>query len=169
MRCYAFAASIDREEITLDRRGYRVAGFGTEHDPEEACAAFERGAKTIGRESLTGISILMPESEVAREYLSKIMQQWQVTLGFYCTIRALPQAQFDRAYADGDYDIAFIKLPGGENTPEFFRQAEAALTERELFIPICYQSEMFFYNKKSRDLVFNPFTGVVCFRQGKYF
>ena len=175
---FALAASINREEISISRNGWRTAksilpplvdkGVGNDiisYNPEEARAAFETGAKAAGHGNLTDVNIIMSESEVAEEYLRRILQQWQAILGFYCTIKALPFHEYERAIAENDYDIAFMRLTGGFNHPD----AYLSRIVEENFIPICYQTEMFFYNPRSRDLLYNPFTGVICFKSAKYF
>ncbi|MCL2108760.1 MAG: peptide ABC transporter substrate-binding protein [Oscillospiraceae bacterium] len=233
---YAFAAAIERENIEFlpMKNGWRIAEnlvppvitidtdfnyrehandtFPPEFNRENAHAAYEKGAGMVSRENLTGLKIIMPENQAASEYLGRVLQQWQAVLGFYCTVESLPPDSFERAVLSGNFDIAFVKLTGGYNSPdaylsgfgnpgdllsrslpqntvaeyqnllksarlsedivaaaELYKQAENALLEQVYFMPICFQTEMFFYSNRSRDLDFNPFTGVVFFRGGRYF
>jgi oligopeptide transport system substrate-binding protein len=225
---YALAASIDREVFNSNRVGWREAfdiippliNLGNqpyriltgsintslpEFNPEEARTAFEQGIEAVGRERISGLNIIIPagEKHTAYEALSRILQQWQSNIGFFCTINVLSEDEFARAVASGNYDLAMMKLTGDYNSPHayldkfighpswarqyadimteagqatdlqksarLYMQAENMLLEHSVFIPICFQTEKFFYNRRSEGLVYNPFTGTICFRNAKYF
>jgi len=216
---YALAASFDRDTVNVSRNGWREAleivppiiNHGSEpyritvglpeyieYNSEQSREAYERGAEAAGRHNMTGHSVIIPADEagIAYEYLSRILQEWQVNLGYFCNIRTLSEDDFARALADGDYDIAMLKLTGDYNSPdaylsrfsranqllsearaitditesaEAFLRAENWILEQAIFIPVCFQTEMFFYNKKCEGIIYNPFTGAVIFRDAKYF
>ncbi|MCL2633814.1 MAG: peptide ABC transporter substrate-binding protein [Oscillospiraceae bacterium] len=52
---------------------------------------------------------------------------------------------------------------------QLYKQAELLLIENANIIPICFKTEYFFRNKKSHDLVYNPFTKTIIFREAKIF
>jgi oligopeptide transport system substrate-binding protein len=228
---FALAAAIDRSAVNIKKNGWReardvippiinhtgepyrvLAGEAgiIEFRPEEARVAYERGAVAVGRENLTGLRVIIPAdaTNTAHEYLSRILQHWQVNLGFFCSIQTLSEDDFASALAAGEYDIAMTRLTGEYNSPDaylsrfggairrstpapasafnellsearrttdteesarLFKQAETLLLEQAVFIPICYQTEMFFYNRRSEGLIYNPFTGAVIFREAKWF
>jgi ABC-type oligopeptide transport system substrate-binding subunit len=157
---------------------------------------------------MAGVNVIMPAgNDTAFEYLSRILQQWQSNIGFFCVIQPLTEYDFTRAVTSGDFDIAFIKITGEYNSPdaylsrfghnarsrpshlrehlalleeaglttdmqksaELYAQAEKTLINQAVFVPVCFQTEMFFYNRRSRDLLYNPFTGTIHFREAKYF
>ncbi|MCL1824263.1 MAG: peptide ABC transporter substrate-binding protein [Oscillospiraceae bacterium] len=222
----ALASGLDRNLINPNRYGWRTSeniippliNIGREpyrktagdsavlaYNAENAKLSYEKGAKEAGYDRLSGLSVIIPDNRTAFEYMSRILQQWQ-TFGFYCSIRVLPDDEFESALSGGDYDIAMTKISGEFNSPDaylsqfgkcirsqpapsseyrniltearhsadleagagLFLQAENMLLEQAVFVPVCYQTELFFYNKKSSDLLYNPFTGTVTFREAKY-
>ncbi|MCL2697413.1 MAG: peptide ABC transporter substrate-binding protein, partial [Oscillospiraceae bacterium] len=221
----ALAAGFDRNEISVSDFGFReareiipvftnIAGLpyytaraemhGSPYikfDPDEALASYERGRISAGHDNLTGLRVIIPAGEESAVfgYLSRILQEWQKNLGFFCTIETLSAGEFDRALGSGGYDIAMMKLTGEYNSPDaylgrftlgsdfnrlleeagrtaniseaawLYEQAEETLLTQAVFIPVCFQTEMFFYDKRSEGLIYNPFTGAVIFREGKYF
>jgi oligopeptide transport system substrate-binding protein len=222
---YALAAGFDREALGINRTGwrealeiipplislgnqpYRILAGETEaalppvFNPGEARESFERGINAAGRERVSGLRIIIPagENHTAYEALSRILQQWQLNLGFFCRIETLTEDEFTRAFTSGEYDLAMMKLTGDYNSPDaylnrfrhttayrellsgarqaadteasakLFVKAESILIEQAVFVPVCFQTEKFFYNRRSRDLIYNPFTGTICFREAKYF
>jgi oligopeptide transport system substrate-binding protein len=228
---FALAASIDRDALNVNKTGWSEARDlippGIHHtdepyrtlageasmilfNPEAARLAYERGAAAAGRENLVGLDVIIPvdENNTAHEYLSRILQHWQVHLGFFCSIRTLSIDDFNEALSSGSYDIAMARISGEFNSPDaylrafggairrstaspsiefhelltearrtydmqesarLYKQAENMILEQAVFIPVCYQTEMFFYNRKSEGLVYNPFTGAVIFRDAKWF
>jgi oligopeptide transport system substrate-binding protein len=227
----ALAAGFDRNAVNISKTGWREAreiippliNLGNapyrisagsadvlEYNPEAARAAYERGITAAGRENLTELRVIIPadENNTAFQYLSRILQEWQKNLGFFCSIETLSEDSFARALANGDYDIAMVRLIGEFNSPDaylsrfggairrsvpspvsefndllntarrvsdiaesapLYRRAEEILLEQAVFIPVCFQTELFFYNKRSEGLIYNPFTGTVTFREAKYF
>lgn len=190
---------------------YRIAAGSAEtlkFNAGEARAAFGRGISEVSRENMAGVNVIIPAgNDTAFEYLSRILQQWQSNIGFFCVIQPLTEYDFTRAVTSGDFDIAFIKITGEYNSPdaylsrfghnarsrpshlrehltlleeaglttdmqksaELYAQAEKTLINQAVFVPVCFQTEMFFYNRRSRDLLYNPFTGTIHFREAKYF
>jgi oligopeptide transport system substrate-binding protein len=139
---FALATGFDKNQINLNKKGWRdaydaipplvnlanepyriAAGEATALKPDiqKAVEAFERGAREAGYENITGLNIIMPDNQTtAFEYLSRIMQQWQSSLGFFCSIKTLPDVQFREALSSGDFDIAFVKLTGEYNNPDAY-------------------------------------------------
>jgi len=143
---FALATGFDREHINVDRNGWRSAfdvvpplinhgntpyriavgeAKSLNYEPVKAREAYEKGAKAEGYENLTGLSVIIPENReisigTAFEILSRISQDWQATLGFFCTIKALPEDEFAKALNNGDFDIAMVKLTGDYNSPDAY-------------------------------------------------
>ncbi|MCL2018466.1 MAG: peptide ABC transporter substrate-binding protein [Oscillospiraceae bacterium] len=228
---YALAAGFDRNVTDIEKIGWRearelvppiidlgnqpyriAAGMPRyiEYDLKKAREAYAKGVTEVGRENIIGHSIIIPvdEKNTAHEYLGRILQEWQVNLNFFCSIKALSEDEFAKAIADGDYDIAMVKLSGSYNSPDaylrsfggifsrstptplseynallelarrtqdnmdsspLFIKAEEMILLQAIFIPVSFQTEMFFYDRKSEGLIYNPFTGTVTFREAKYF
>ena len=225
---FAFASAFDRDEININKKGYRAAddiipplinlgnepyrtaageAGALEYNPAKAREAFDKGAKSVGYDKLTGLYVIVPDNKTIYEYISRISQRWQADLGFYCSIKTLAEDEFLEALYTGDFDIAMTKLTGEYNSPDaylslfglrmncspypeyeyknilsearrasdsarsanLYRQAENILLEQAVFMPVCYQTELFFYNKKCEGLVYNPFTGTINYKQAKYF
>jgi oligopeptide transport system substrate-binding protein len=137
------------------------------------------------------------ENDVIDIYVKAIAQQWQEKLSLFCRIEALPVREYAERLADGDYDIAVARISAAYNSPsailtqfpsavELVSQARMADTVEDAvryfrmaehtvgwlsaeFIPICFMEEYFFHNRRSEDLMYNPFTGAVIFRNAKRF
>jgi oligopeptide transport system substrate-binding protein len=54
-----------------------------------------------------------------------------------------------------------------ETIAQHFLNAESSLLQAAEFIPFCFVTEYFFTDHDSTDLVYNPFTGGIIFRNGK--
>lgn len=52
---------------------------------------------------------------------------------------------------------------------DLYSEAERITLDSCTFIPVCYGNEYFLYDKNARDLVYDPITRSVDFREGKYF
>jgi oligopeptide transport system substrate-binding protein len=165
--------------INLGNMPYRIA-TGTvqyiEYNAEAARDAYERGADAAGRGLLTGLRVIVPadEDSVIFLYLSRILHEWQKNLGFFCRIETLSADEFNAALLNRDYDIAMMRLKAEFNSPDAFLNSFGDFTEQELleqviFIPVCFQTEMIFYAERAEDLIYNPFTGAVIFKDGKWF
>ncbi|GHU46641.1 peptide ABC transporter substrate-binding protein [Clostridia bacterium] len=55
----------------------------------------------------------------------------------------------------------------GAKSAEYYAVAEKTALESAVFIPVCFQTEYFFYDKKSSDIRYNPFTKAILFRAAK--
>ncbi len=52
---------------------------------------------------------------------------------------------------------------------ELYRKAEAEVLSKAVFIPLFYRSEYFFYNMDCADISYNPFSGIVIYKDAKEF
>lgn len=52
---------------------------------------------------------------------------------------------------------------------ELYTEAEQTIIESSVFIPVCYGNEYLVYSEKSSDLICNPITRSIDFRDAKYF
>ena len=131
------------------------------------------------------------ENDVIINIIKSVTQQWQEKLSIFPKIELLSPYEYNLRLADGDYDMAAVRLtanynspsailgqltkltPADGNTPEeiaeHFRLIEVQVLQSADFIPICFMTEYFFRHKKSEDLLYNPFTGAVNFSNAKMY
>jgi len=219
----AFAYSIDREAIEADFTGYRktsaivpdsikiggaffrdLTGLpdsfpDSPENPETARSYYSKSSHLLN--SLYEMPVLIvPDDELILEQIRFITQQWQEVLSFFCRIEVLNSYDYVTRLADGNYDIAAVKIIAAYNSPsalldqlsqnvpqaaelvqsaktaesdseiaDFYRQAETAVLQSAEFIPLCFQTQYFFFSKKSQNLMFNSFNSTIDFRNGKMF
>jgi oligopeptide transport system substrate-binding protein len=117
-------------------------------------------------------------------YVRTIVQQWQEKLSLFCRIEVLSSHEYAVRLQDGNYDIAVVKLTAAFNSPYAVLEIleslhgehygvdsaviENALLESAAYIPICFMTEYFFRHKRSDDIVYNPFSGTISFREAKF-
>jgi oligopeptide transport system substrate-binding protein len=130
------------------------------------------------------------DDEAVVSLVRAISQQWQEKLSLFCRIEVLDPNEYARRLADGNYDMAVVKITAGYNSPSaileqltfvestsgtpeeiarYYLAAENRVIASAEFIPLCFMTEYFFRHRKSEDLVYNTFTGAVVFRQAKMF
>ncbi|MCL2086483.1 MAG: peptide ABC transporter substrate-binding protein [Oscillospiraceae bacterium] len=195
-------------DVKLGNDRYRDLGvdFQRDTDLSGAKAAFERALKRKGVVNINGLDLLVPDNPTIKEFLGFITQKWQKELGFYCNIRMLPPAEFEREIAQGNFQFAATRLSGDYNSPcaylkyfvqgerfpifsksseyaktieqaqrtpdknesfALYQKAERHLIDNGFFIPLCYQTEYFFYQKGCVDIVYNPFAGTIDYSKAK--
>lgn len=67
----------------------------------------------------------------------------------------------------GDLLQSAERAGSADESVGYYGKAEAAALENAVFIPICFQTEYFFYDKKSSGIQYNPFTKTILFRSAK--
>jgi oligopeptide transport system substrate-binding protein len=167
---------------------------GLPYNAKKAQEALEREIAQNGKKFLSGLTVVTVDNYETLDYLSYITQQWQAELHFFCNINPVSEAELTETINGGDFDIALVKLTGEYNSPRAFLErfkeitpeidkagqakdtaqsmelyfaAEQKLLSGAVFIPVVNQTEYFFYNKKCRDIVYNPFTGTADYRKAK--
>jgi oligopeptide transport system substrate-binding protein len=163
-------------------------------DSAKAAELFNKSAHLVDSMSRAPVLIVPAASEedAIVSFIRSVTQQWQETFSLFCSIELLDPNEYIRRLNNGDYDMAVTKVTAGYNSPaavlEQFAAAEseslartAAEAAREFlllenrilqsadFIPLCFMTEYFFRSNRSEGLVYNPFTGVIEFRDAKRF
>lgn len=75
-------------------------------------------------------------------------------------------------YSNNEYITSITKAERAAEiteSAEYYKQAEKILLDGCVFIPLCFQTEYFIYNKNCQDIIYNPFTGSINYREAKYF
>lgn len=71
----------------------------------------------VGSLSSHNMRMIMPYRTNLRDKIGDIMQEWQSECNFYCSIAELDNSDYNNALANGDFDIALIRLSGEYNSP----------------------------------------------------
>ncbi len=117
---YTHAVNIIPDFITVNGDSYREGAgnmLSSEYSLSELKERFERSIGKIDKEKLSGIGMIMPENEEIRAAVGSILQKWQKHYGFYCSVSELQTDEYNRRIENGDFDIAVVRLSGGENSP----------------------------------------------------
>jgi oligopeptide transport system substrate-binding protein len=149
------ALSIDLNHVDFNPTGYRKAV--TVYDAEQALRLFNSAADLLELAPVVIVPFTSYDDTMAT-YVRTVAQQWQEKLSLFCRIDELTLSEFARRLGNGDYDIAVVSVP----LSEFFGGSDE-------FIPLCYVTQELFMGKNVRDLLYNPLTGAVIFREGKGF
>lgn len=72
---------------------------------------------------LNSYKIIVPKSYKNSEYLDYITTQWQDVLELSCSIEVLPDEDFKKRIATGDYNMALCEIKGDHNSPDAFLSA----------------------------------------------
>jgi oligopeptide transport system substrate-binding protein len=200
------AHAIDRDALDFENTGYRVTSavipdglkagdvFYRDfvRDSGGSIAALEADfskAVSLFNSAETAVNtpvVIVPaasENDAIATLIRSITQQWQEKLSLFCTIELLSPNEYFQRIANGNYDIAVMRITADYNSPTAifaelgkevtdkadFIQAENEIIESAEFIPLCFMKEYFFMSRRSVDLVYNPFTGAVDFRKAKRF
>ncbi len=75
----------------------------------------ERAVREVHTGALSGVRILMPEGTSLRQSVGSFIQEWQHDFGIYCMISELPYSEYISALSSGDFDIALVRLSGGNS------------------------------------------------------
>jgi oligopeptide transport system substrate-binding protein len=140
----ALAYATDREAVNMNPTGYRNAAaivpdgvkikgeFYRDLNPDSGeipavipadtvKAAEYYGAASEIVDTITEYPVLIIPVVAANDtidsFVRAITQQWQEKLSFFCKIEPLHEDEYARRLADGDYDIAVVKLSAAYNSP----------------------------------------------------
>jgi oligopeptide transport system substrate-binding protein len=162
-------------------------------DSTKALSHFNKSAY-IGESVSESPVLIIPRitgDDTIEKIITSLSQQWQAKLSLYCAVEILEMNDYTARLESGNYDMAVVKLSANYNSPsavleqiadfemqsisddkkeiaQFYLAKENEILQSGTFIPICFVTEYFFQSKKSSDLVYNPFTGVILFKDGKY-
>jgi oligopeptide transport system substrate-binding protein len=112
------ANALDRDTTAIIPRGITVGGFGFREfagqpdsltgQPDTAPAPTEFPVLIVPAAS---------EDDAVLEQVRAMVQQWQEKLSVFCRIEPLSQHEFDTRLAEGDYDIAAVRVTAAYNSP----------------------------------------------------
>ncbi len=111
------AGGLVPESVTLGGDGWRqLAGsLLNEALPEDAAEAYRRGLSELGREKLSGITVLVPDTEEWHTLYAAVSLGWQQQLSAFFSVEYLPEEELLRRVADGSFDLAFVTSRVGRN------------------------------------------------------
>ncbi|MEG0803928.1 MAG: peptide ABC transporter substrate-binding protein [Pygmaiobacter sp.] len=85
--------------------------------PAQRYATYQLGLSELGTAKLSGITVLLPDSEPYLSLYRAINQNWQREFGAFFSIEALPLNELYERLAAGDYTIAMVPYAVTENDP----------------------------------------------------
>lgn len=87
-------------------------------DASKAQEMFERGVQSLGGNTLSGTSILVPdELSDSADMIKGVLQQWQEDFNFYCGIDVKSENEYTTALEKGDFSIALVRLTAATSHP----------------------------------------------------
>lgn len=171
--------------------------------------ALDSALPTMDKSNMTGLTLYVPDDDAIMDYVSSVAQQWQTGLNFYCNIKRLSAADYEKVLKSGEFDFIVADISGSFNSPyaylssflstgsgnysgyvnssfdvlmeraesavtaeesaELFFEAEETVINGAVFIPLLGQSEYAFLGEDCRDIIYNPFSRTVVFREAKKF
>jgi len=175
----ALTAAVDRDAIDFDVTGFRAAATVIPGDIVSGEAQADRFESNYTVEITQNPVLIVPENDIIVGFVAAIAQQWQMQLSLFCRIEVLPYTEYITRLADGDYDIAAVRITANFNCPtSIYRQLLPDSADISLdsgvtistsfeFIPFSFESQHFFSSTRSEGLAYNPFMSAVFFRNGK--
>ena len=79
--------------------------------------AMDKALQEIDKSALTGMTLYVPDDDAIVEYVSTVAQQWQAGLNFYCNIKRLPAAEYEKVLKSGEFDFIVADISGSFNSP----------------------------------------------------
>ena len=106
---YATAGGLLPESLTLGEVSWRqLAGsLLNEALPENPVEEYRAGLQALGRSKLSGVTVLVPDTEVWHTLYDAISLGWQQQLSAFFSVQFLPEKELAARVADGDYQLAF--------------------------------------------------------------
>lgn len=100
--------------------GYRDAVGGALPSLAEAqsYSLYRLGLSELGVERLSGLQVLIPETEPWGELYPVINQRWQRSLSAFFSVQALPESELLARVRKGEFDIALLPLTMTSSGPE---------------------------------------------------
>ena len=210
---YENSQSIVPSSVKLGEENYReLAGRDSYLTYSSLLAdnALDKALNEVDKTYLSGrLTLYVPDDDAIVEYISTVAQQWQARLNFYCNIKRLSAAEYEKTLKGGDFDFIVADISGSFNSPyaylssflstgsgnysgyrnssfdalmeraesaataeesaELYFQAEETVVNGGVFIPLLNQSEYAFFGEDCREIVYNPFSKTVVFREAKKF
>lgn len=78
--------------------------------PADAKDTYRQGLAALGKEKLSGITVLVPDTPEWHSLYEAISLGWQQQLSAFFSVRYLPEEEIRTAMRTGSYDIAFLTV-----------------------------------------------------------
>ena len=79
--------------------------------------AMDKALREVDKSYLSGLTLYVPDDDAIMEYVSDVAQQWQAGLNFYCNIKRLSAAEYEKVLKSGDFDFIVADISGSFNSP----------------------------------------------------
>ena len=76
--------------------------------PDDGAQAYRQGLAELGKTKLSGVAVLVPDTEEWRSLYAAVTLGWQQQLSAFFSVQYLPEAEILSRVRAGDYDIAFL-------------------------------------------------------------
>lgn len=113
------ARGIVPEQVLVGDKNYRSEILSVdlyEYDAVKAREIFRSEKPKLSSNLFTGARVIVC-SEVAKNAVSYILQEWQREFGFYCIVELLSESAFNERVQSGEYEVAIMELSGKYNSP----------------------------------------------------
>lgn len=113
------AAGLVPGAVTVGSVSYRDAAGDVRlrYAASQRYAMYQLGLGEAGISKLSGITVLIPDSEPYISLYRAVNQNWQRELGAFFSVEQVDDATLQKRLAKGDYDIALVPLSFTENSP----------------------------------------------------
>ncbi len=104
------AAGLMPDSVMLGDASWRTLAGDLLHPalPEDPAAVYRQGLAALGRTKLSGITVLVPDTESWRQLYSAVSLAWQKELSAFFSVQYLPEEEIAAAVAAGSYQLAFL-------------------------------------------------------------
>ena len=123
---YENAQSIVPSSVKLGEEDYREL-VGREsyltYSSLLADNAMDKALREVNKSYMSGLTLYVPDDDAIVEYVSTVAQQWQAGLSFYCNIKRLTTAEYEKVLKSGDYDFIVADISGSFNSPYAYLSA----------------------------------------------
>lgn len=135
---YATAGGLLPESLTLGDVSWRqtAGNLLNETLPEDPAEEYRAGLQALGHNKLSGVTVLVPDTETWHTLYDAIALGWQQQLSAFFSVQFLPEEELLERVADGDYQLAFCTY--GCQQDDIAKELDAFLNGR---IPTGYRDE----------------------------
>lgn len=104
--------------VKLNGESYRIAAgdVRTKYSASQRYATYQLGLGELGTTKLSGITVLIPDTEPYISLYRAINQNWQRELGAFFSVEQVSAEVLANRVAKGDFDIAVTELSPAENS-----------------------------------------------------
>ncbi len=111
------AGGIVPDSVTFDGKSWRetTGSLLNAALPQDAKAVYRQGLAALGREKLSGVTVLVPDTAEWRSLYESISLAWQQQLSAFFSVQYLPEEELLQQVRAGNYDIAFLTVRASQN------------------------------------------------------